>query len=74
MRPGATLLVLEMVVGDDAEPHLGKLLDLEMLDVTNEGRQRDEASFRRLFEATGFRLVQIVGLPSPSSIVEAVAV
>jgi hypothetical protein len=74
MRPGATLLVMEMVVTDGDGPHPGKLIDLEMLDVTSGGRQRGPEEFRRLFERSGFRLLRIVDLPSPNSIVEAIAV
>jgi C-methyltransferase len=74
MRPGATLLVMEMVLADDDGPHPGKLIDMEMLDVTSGGRQRGPEEFRRLFERSGFRLQRIVALPAPNSIVEAIAV
>jgi hypothetical protein len=74
MQPGAALLVMEMIVRDDDGAHPAKLLDMEMIDVTNEGRQRSEADFRRLFDQSGFRLARVVAVPGPSSIVEAVAV
>jgi hypothetical protein len=45
-----------------------------MLDTTSEGRQRSAEQFGRLFERSGFRLARVVRLPSPTSIVEAVAV
>jgi hypothetical protein len=74
MQPGATLLVIEMVITDDNRPHYGKLLDLEMLDITYEGRQRNAEELSRLFEQSGFQFRRVVALPSPTSIVEAVAV
>jgi hypothetical protein len=74
MKRGAALLVMEMIVVDDDEPHPGKLLDMEMLDTTMEGRQRNAEELARLFERSGFRLVRVVELPSPTSIVEAIAV
>jgi hypothetical protein len=73
MRPGNTLLVMEMLVSDDDRPHPAKLLDMEMLDITYEGRQRSVAELSRLFDATGFRLTRVIPLPTPTSIVEAVA-
>ena len=73
MRPGATLLVMEMVLVDDDRPHPAKLLDMEMLDVTNRGRQRTAADFERLLEQTGFQLRRVVPLPSMPSVVESVA-
>jgi C-methyltransferase len=74
MGTGATLLIMEMVVEDDARPHFGKLLDLEMLDITEGGRQRSESELEGLLAASGFRLRRVHALPSPVSIVEAVAV
>jgi hypothetical protein len=74
MSPGATLLVMEMLIEDHDRPHPAKLLDMEMLDITNEGRQRSAADFRSLFEQSGFRVARIIPLASPTSIVEATAV
>ena len=59
---------------DDDAPHPGKLLDMEMLDLTHEGRQRGTQEFQRLLERSGFRLERVVPLSSPSSILEATAV
>jgi hypothetical protein len=47
---------------------------MEMLDITQEGRQRSADEFKELFERSRFRLQRIVALPSPSSIIEAIAV
>lgn len=70
MRPGATLLIMEMLVVDDDARHMAKLLDMEILDVTNEGRQRRADEFRGLLESSGFRMQRVVALSSPNSIVE----
>lgn len=74
MRAGAALLVVEMVMTDDSRPHPSKLLDMEMLDTTYEGRQRTADEFRRLFGQAGFELKRIVSVPAPPSIIEAIAV
>jgi C-methyltransferase len=74
MRPGAKLLVVEMVVVDDDAPHPGKLLDMEMLDTTKEGRQRTAEELGALFAGAGFRLDRVVALPAAPSIVEGTAV
>jgi hypothetical protein len=70
---GTTLLVCEMVIPSGDQPHPGKLLDLEMLVVAS-GQERTESEYQSLLASRGFRLERIVALPSPISIVEAVAV
>jgi hypothetical protein len=74
MSPGARLLVMEMVLVDDARPHPVKLLDLQMLTATHQGRQRTREQFAALFAQTGLRLSRVIDLATPSSIVEAIAV
>jgi hypothetical protein len=74
MRSGATLLVMELILVDDNRFHPAKLLDMEMLDVTNEGRQRTAEELGGLLARSGFRLQRVVALPAATSIVEAVAV
>ena len=70
---GAALVIMEMVLVDDDRAHPAKLLDMEMLDIAPQGRQRTEAEYRRLLAETGFRFVRVVPLPGAPSIVEAVA-
>jgi O-methyltransferase domain/Dimerisation domain len=67
----ATLLVLEQVVPAGNEPHIGKLVDVNMLVISG-GRERTEAEFGQLLAETGFRLVQT--LPSQSTLNAVVAV
>lgn len=49
----------------------GKLMDLEMLLMTESGRERSEAEFWDLFRRAGFRLGRIIPLPAGTSLMEA---
>ena len=46
-----------MIIPRNNDPNYGKYLDLNML-VLYTGRERTEAEYRKLFEATGFALAQ----------------
>jgi len=61
----ATMLILEQVVPAGNEPHIGKLVDVNMLVISG-GRERTEAEFGQLLSETGFRLVRT--LPSPTTL------
>jgi len=74
MAAKATLLVMEMLIEENDRPHPAKLLDMQMMTATHEGRQRTRDELRHLFERAGFRYDRIVPLPSPTSIVVAEAV
>jgi len=74
MRPQGKLFVVDAVLPQPNEPHFGKLLDLEMLVLTQGGRERTEQDFRKLYEAAGFRLTRIVPTLAQSSVVEGVRV
>ncbi len=73
-EPGAKLLVMEMLIEESDGPHPAKLLDMQMMTATHDGRQRTEEEFKRLFAGAGFRFVRTVALSSPTSIVVAEAV
>jgi len=73
MHDGARLLIVEMVIPEANVPFFGKILDMEMLVVLG-GRERTEEEFRRLLEASGFRLDRIVPTPSPFSVIEGIPV
>lgn len=68
---GATLLLLETIVPDEAGPHWAKTLDVLMLAVTG-GLQRTQSQYAELLAATGFRLQRVLDTPTGISIVEAV--
>jgi hypothetical protein len=59
MKAGSRLLVMEMVIPPGNEPSIAKLLDLEMLVITG-GRERTEAEFKDMLEASGFKLSRII--------------
>ncbi|KAF0245410.1 MAG: O-methyltransferase family [Planctomycetota bacterium] len=68
-RDGRVLLV-EVVIPEGPEPHFGKLLDLEMLAMTQGGRERTAGEFRELLGKAGFKLARIVPTRSPVSVIE----
>jgi O-methyltransferase domain len=66
-----TLLLAEAVLEDSAAPHLGKLIDIEMIAFVG-GKERTAEEFRQLLAAAGFALRRIVQTKAPLSLVEAV--
>ncbi len=71
LEKGRVLLV-ESVIKNDNKPAYGKILDLQMLTGTENGKERTEKEFRALFGASGFTFSRIVKTVSPFSIIEAV--
>ncbi len=67
------LILVEAVVPPGDEMHFAKFIDLNMLVMTG-GKERTEAEFRQLFEASGFKLSRIVPSESPFSVIEGVRV
>ena len=65
------LLLLETVIPEGPEPHLGKFIDIEMLALPG-GKERTAEEFKTLFASSGFELTNIVPTKSPLSVVEAV--
>jgi hypothetical protein len=65
------LLVIEILVEPDSTAPPGPWVDLHMMTVCQEGRQRSRADFERLFAAAGLHLARIVPTAAPASIVEA---
>lgn len=72
LNPGGKVLVLEQVVPPAGVPSFAKLLDMEMLVVTDGGRERTEAEFAALFVKAGLRLTRVVPTHSPLCVIEAV--
>ena len=73
MAPGARVLLVEQVIPPGNAPFPGKLLDLNMLVMTEGGRERTPAEYASLLGKAGLSLQRIVSTPSPVSVVEAVA-
>lgn len=69
-RPDGTLLLIEMVLPEGDLPHIGTLLDLEML-LSLGGRERTRAQFQSLLESAGFTLTRVVETASPLCVLEA---
>jgi hypothetical protein len=70
---GGRLLIVEIVLPGGSEPHVGPLIDLNMMVMTG-GIERTEMEYRQLLGSSGFRLERVVATKSPFSIMEAVPV
>ena len=70
MKPDSRLLIIEMVLPSNGQPHPGKMVDLIML-VAPGGRERTELEYATLLSQAGLRLNKIVPTESAVSIVEA---
>jgi hypothetical protein len=70
---GAKLLLIEVVIPDDAKPSYTKLLDISMMAWLT-GRERTESEFRQMLGAAGFRLDRLIDIGLKTSILEAEAV
>ena len=69
-RPLLTI-VIDCVITEDNEPHIGKLLDIEMLLIPG-GNERTRAEFEELFSRSGLKLERIVPTATHLSIIEGV--
>jgi len=65
------VLLVETVIPKGNDPHLSKLMDLEML-VSPGGVERTENEYAKLFEQSGFRLTRVIPTKPAYSIIEAV--
>jgi len=70
IAPKGRLTLVEMVLPKPNEPHVGTLLDLNMMVMTG-GRERTEKGYADLFTKSGFRLDRVVATKSPFSVIEA---
>jgi hypothetical protein len=73
MAPGGRVLILEQVIPPGNAPFPGKLLDLNMLVMTEGGRERTPGEYALLLESAGLILRRIHPTASAVSVVEAVA-
>jgi hypothetical protein len=67
--PDGRVILIEAVIPSDNTPHLGKLLDLEMM-VMPGGRERTAAEFEALFARAGFSNTRVVPAHAPLWVVE----
>ncbi|MEB3264964.1 MAG: methyltransferase [Synechococcus sp.] len=73
MAPGGRVLILEQVIPPGNDPFPGKLLDLNMLVMTEGGRERTPGEYAQLLESAGLMLTRIVPTATAMGVVEAVA-
>jgi len=66
------VLLCEMVLTGETGPTPAKLLDIEMMVMTEGGKERSEEEFAALFAASGLRLNRIVPTSRPICVIEAV--
>jgi hypothetical protein len=71
--PKGRLIVVEIVLPPMNEPHIGPLIDLNMMVMTG-GAERTEGEYRDLLAKSGFRLDRVVATRSPFSVFEAAPV
>ena len=69
MNEKGKVLIIEMVVPEGNEPHPSKALDILML-VMEGGKERTKDEYRKLLDATGFKLTRIIPTKSPYSLIE----
>nr|WP_198009794.1 methyltransferase [Legionella tunisiensis] len=70
-NPEGKILIIDNVIPEGDEPHLGKLHDIEMMVMTG-GRERTATEFEKLFQLAGLKLTNVIPTDSSLSIVEAV--
>jgi hypothetical protein len=73
MKPGTRLVLIELIVEADAD-HYGVMVDVHMMLVCGEGRERGQADFERLLQATGFRMQRVLFTSTGMGVIEALAV
>jgi hypothetical protein len=73
IAPGGRLAIIELVLPGPNEPHIGPLMDLNMMVMTG-GIERTGAEYGDLLARAGFRLERVAGTKSPFSVVEAVPI
>lgn len=71
MKPDGKLLLVEMVLPEGDEPHMGKMLDMMML-LCPGGEERTPSEYAELLAPSGFRVTRVVPTSSPVSVVEAI--
>ncbi|MEU8705610.1 methyltransferase [Streptomyces sp. NPDC048565] len=72
LNPGGRVLVAELVVGTEDATGLPPLMDLNMLTLSNGGRERSRPEFEALFQEAGLQLKGVTPSASLVSVIEAV--
>lgn len=74
LAEGGRVLAVEAPLPPGNDPHPAKLLDLQMLVMTEGGRERSLEEYRALFDAAGLRLLQAHPTGSAAAVMEAARV
>ena len=72
--PGGRVLIAELVVEPDTVSGPGPFVDLHMMTISGEGKQRSRAELAALFASSGFRLERVIATPVLVDVVEGVAI
>jgi hypothetical protein len=73
MEPGGRILIVEGIVTDLPDSVFTKVLDIQMLAITQGGRERTVAEFGSILQAAGLSLTRVVSTQSPFAVIEAYA-
>jgi hypothetical protein len=71
MNADDKLVLAEMLIPPEDEPHPAKIVDIAMLLLTG-GMERTEQQYAELFEAAGLKLTRVIPTPSAVSAIEAI--
>lgn len=71
MKPEGRVLILEVVLPDSEEPHLGKDFDMRMLAIFDGGAERSREEYATLLDRAGLTLTDVVELGSGANLIEA---
>ncbi|MFC4592184.1 methyltransferase [Sphaerisporangium corydalis] len=71
MGENGRLLLVEIVVPDDDTPHFGKDLDMRMLGLFGQGRERSRSEHTVLIEKAGMSVTDVLPLRFNASLIEA---
>jgi hypothetical protein len=73
MTPGGRIAIVEMIVGDTADPGAAALMDLAMLAASDGGRESSLEEYDALLAAAGLRRIAVITTGSPQGVIQAVA-
>lgn len=73
IAPDGTMLVIEYVLNENNERHLGNIIDLWLMVLLG-AKERTLPQYTELFAKAGFKITRAIPTTSPASIIEAVPV
>ena len=72
MKPGATLLICEMLLAEPPHFSPAAMMDLNMMVMTG-GRERTASQYERLLQGAGLKVSRVLPLEGPYQLIEAVS-